>query len=195
MRCFIRYKDTARDLRCFSRMLISNVHKSIIVMNSLDTRFSKNVFEAVQKTRSTCFIGSKTTRLRLVVLNPIKHSCSFFKHYIKHWKISFLSMHRWSVSSLAALTPKLFWMSIWECIKSETHYIIRSYTRSLRSRWLSKPQIKSLVDWAKIKWFAPFFTSAQTGVHFIKMYTSPWKGCDKRRLRGRGSEACKRNQK
>ena len=102
-------------------------------------------------------------------------------------------MHRWSVSSLAALTPKLFWMSIWECIKSETHYIIRSYTRSLRSRWLSKPQIKSLVDWAKIKWFAPFFTSAQTGVHFIKMYTSPWKGCDKRRLRGRGSGACKRN--
>ena len=65
-------------------MLISNVHKSIIVMNSLDTRFSKNVFEAVQKTRSTCFIGSKTTRLHLVVLNPIKHSCSFFKHYEKH---------------------------------------------------------------------------------------------------------------
>ena len=63
-------------------MLISNVHKSIIVMNSLDTRFSKNVFEAVQKTRSMCFIGSKTTRLRLVVLNPIKHSCSFFKHYV-----------------------------------------------------------------------------------------------------------------
>ena len=72
---------------------------------------------------------------------------------------------------------------------------IRSYTRSLRSRWLSKPQIKSLVDWVKIKWFAPFFTSAQIGVHFIKMYTSPWKGCDKRRLRGRGSGACKRNQK
>ena len=38
-------------------------------MNSLDTRFSKNVFEAVQKTRSTCFI---------------KHSCSFFKHYIRN---------------------------------------------------------------------------------------------------------------
>ena len=36
-------------------MLISNVHKSIIVMNSLDTRFSRNVFEAVQKTCSTCF--------------------------------------------------------------------------------------------------------------------------------------------
>ena len=48
-------------------MLISNVHKSIIVMNSLDARFSKNIFEAVQKTRSMCFIGSKTTQLRLVV--------------------------------------------------------------------------------------------------------------------------------
>ena len=41
-------------------------------MNSLDTRFSRNVFEAVQKTRSTCFIASKTTRLHLVVLNPDK---------------------------------------------------------------------------------------------------------------------------
>ena len=64
-------------------MLISNVHKSIIVMNSIDTRFSRNIFEAVQNTRSTCFIGSKTTRLRIVVLNAIKHSCSFFKHYMK----------------------------------------------------------------------------------------------------------------
>ena len=52
-------------------MLISNVHKSIIAMNSLDARFSKNVFEAV-KTSSTCFMRSKITRLRLVVLNPIK---------------------------------------------------------------------------------------------------------------------------
>ena len=50
-------------------MLISNVHKS---MNSLDKRFSRNVFEAVQKPRSTCFMGSKTTRLRLVVLNRDK---------------------------------------------------------------------------------------------------------------------------
>ena len=41
-------------------------------MNSLDTRFSRNVFEAVQKTRSTCFIVYKTTRLCLVVLNPDK---------------------------------------------------------------------------------------------------------------------------
>ena len=56
-------------MRCFSRMLMSNVRKRIIVMNSLDTRFSRNVFEGVKKTRSTCFIGSKTT-------------CSFFKHYM-----------------------------------------------------------------------------------------------------------------
>ena len=41
-------------------------------MNSLDTRFSRDVLEAVQNTRSTCFIGSKTTPLRLVVLNPDK---------------------------------------------------------------------------------------------------------------------------
>ena len=68
-------------MRCFSRILISNVHKSIIVMNPIDTRFSRNVFEAVQTTRSMCFIGSKTTRQRLVVLNPIKHCCSFFQQY------------------------------------------------------------------------------------------------------------------
>ena len=47
------------------RMLISNVHKSIIVMNSLDARFS--TFPLFQ-----CFIGSKTTRLRLGVLKPDK---------------------------------------------------------------------------------------------------------------------------
>ena len=63
-------------------MQISNIHERIIVMKPIDTRFFKNVFEAVQRTRSTCFNGSKATRLRLVVLNPIKHSWSFFKHYI-----------------------------------------------------------------------------------------------------------------
>ena len=68
-------------MRCFSRMLISNVQKSIIVMNSIDTRFSRNVLEAVKRTCSTYFIGCITTRLRFVVLNSIKHSCSFFIHY------------------------------------------------------------------------------------------------------------------
>ena len=69
-------------------MQISNIHESIIVVKSIDTRFFRNVFEAVQKTRSTCFIGSKTTQLRLVVLNLIKHSCSFFKHYIKQFYVT-----------------------------------------------------------------------------------------------------------
>ena len=54
-------------------MQISNI---LIVMKSIGTRFFRNVFEA------RVFIGSKTTPLRLVVLNPIKHSCSFFKHYL-----------------------------------------------------------------------------------------------------------------
>ena len=29
-------------------MLISNVYKSVIVINSIETRFSRNVFEVVQ---------------------------------------------------------------------------------------------------------------------------------------------------
>ena len=32
-------------------MLIYNVHKSVIVINSIEKRLSRNVFEAVQKTR------------------------------------------------------------------------------------------------------------------------------------------------
>ena len=40
-------------------MLISNVHKSIIVMNSLDARFSKNVFEAVQNNSQHVFYRVK----------------------------------------------------------------------------------------------------------------------------------------
>ena len=39
------------------------------------------MFEAVHNTRSTCFIGFKNTRLRLVFLKPIKHCCSCFKQY------------------------------------------------------------------------------------------------------------------
>ena len=58
------------SMRFFSRMLIAKVHKSIIVMNSIGTRFSRNVFEAVQKPRRTCFIGFKITRR------------TFFKHYL-----------------------------------------------------------------------------------------------------------------
>ena len=68
-------------MACFFCMLIYFPHNLNLCSNSQETCFLRNVFEAVQKTRSTCFIGSKTTRLRLVVLNPTKHSYSFYKHY------------------------------------------------------------------------------------------------------------------
>ena len=58
------------------------IHEPNLCSDSQDTRFLWNVFEAVQKTRSTCFIGFKNTRLRLVFLNPIKHCCSCFKQYL-----------------------------------------------------------------------------------------------------------------
>ena len=46
-------------------MLISNVHRSMIVMNSLDARFSKNFFEAVQDSQATPrgFKSDKTLQL------------------------------------------------------------------------------------------------------------------------------------
>ena len=73
---------------CFSCMLISSPHKLKLCSDSQATCFLRNVFEAVQKSRSTSFIRSKTTRLRLMVLNPIKHSCSFFNHYLSLVSIS-----------------------------------------------------------------------------------------------------------
>ena len=48
-------------------MLISNIHKSIIVMNSLDTRFSKNVFEAVQKNSQLVFYWVKKLSARVLL--------------------------------------------------------------------------------------------------------------------------------
>ena len=49
-------------------MPIYKVHESVIIMNSIDARFSRNIYEVAQKPRSTYFIGAKTTRLRLMVL-------------------------------------------------------------------------------------------------------------------------------
>ena len=90
-------------MECFSHMLISNIHNSIIVVNSIDTRFSRNVFEAVQKTRSTRFIGSKTTRLCLVVLsNPIKHSCSFLTRECAHAHERVIAIMVFSLGRLVA---------------------------------------------------------------------------------------------
>ena len=51
--CEIWFSCILIYLKCFSRVLIFNVHKNIIVITSIDTRFSKNAFEAHQKTRST----------------------------------------------------------------------------------------------------------------------------------------------
>ena len=48
-------------------MLIFTSHNLNHCFESRGTRSFWNVFEAVQKTRSTCFIGSKTTRLRLIM--------------------------------------------------------------------------------------------------------------------------------
>ena len=70
----ILYIKNTDKAACFSCMQISLPHNLNLCSDSKDTRFFRTVFEAVQKTCSTCFIGAKTTRLRLVVLNPIKHS-------------------------------------------------------------------------------------------------------------------------
>ena len=51
----------------FSGLLLSNVHKSIIVMNSPDTRFSRNVFEAVQKLAAHVLSGLKPDKTLLLV--------------------------------------------------------------------------------------------------------------------------------
>ena len=58
-------------------MLISSSHNLNLCSDTQDTHFVWNVFEEVQITRNKCFIRSKTTRLHLVVLNPIKHSVRF----------------------------------------------------------------------------------------------------------------------
>ena len=52
-------------------------------MNSIVTRFSRNVFEAVQKTQ-----------------NPIKHSCLFFKHYINSAMAKFCAVALISIFTL-----------------------------------------------------------------------------------------------
>ena len=63
-------------------MLIFSPHKSNLCLESQETRFLWNIFEAVQETRSTCFIIIKTLGYASCFYTPIKHCCSFFKHYI-----------------------------------------------------------------------------------------------------------------
>ena len=62
-------------------MLIFSPHNSNLCLESQETRFLWNIFEAVQETRSTCFIGIKTLGYASCFYTPIKHCCSFFKHY------------------------------------------------------------------------------------------------------------------
>ena len=86
----------------FSCMLIFSPHNLNLCLESQETRFLWNIFEAVQNTRSTCFIGFKNTRLRLVFLNPIKHCCSCFKQYI--------SIYNLVCTSQACRQPCILWM-------------------------------------------------------------------------------------
>ena len=76
----LRISGWSQKVGVFSRILIRNGHKSIIVMNSTDTRFSRNVFEAVQKTRSTCFIRSKhsSSFLNITYLTKFKDKNSLY---------------------------------------------------------------------------------------------------------------------
>ena len=64
-------------------MFISSPHNLNLCSDFKTCAFCGMFLEPFKKTRNKCFIESKTTQLCLVVLNPIKHSCSFFKHYLK----------------------------------------------------------------------------------------------------------------
>ena len=67
-----------------------------VVTSSLEGYAFWGIFlKPFKKTRSTCFIGYKTIQLRLMVLNPIKHCCSFFKHYIITLLISNFEKYLW----------------------------------------------------------------------------------------------------
>ena len=52
----------------FFCMLIYNVHKSVIVINSIETHFSRNVLKSFNKLAVRVLSGYKATRLRLMAL-------------------------------------------------------------------------------------------------------------------------------
>ena len=71
--------------------------------------FLWNIFEAVRKTRSTCFIKIKTLGYTSCFYVPIKHCCSFFKHYINHAREEFGRFSEsvfWVSTSLLLLARK-----------------------------------------------------------------------------------------
>ena len=68
-------------------MLISNVHKSIIVMNSPDTRFSRNVFRSPSTNLAArVLLSLKPLAGAWFFSIPIKHCCLRFKHYNTYLK-------------------------------------------------------------------------------------------------------------
>ena len=85
MRC--HFAQRWNQISAASALVYVTLCLSIIVMNSLDSRFSRNVFEALHKTRRTCFIRSKTTRLRLGVSNPDKTLLLVFQTLHKDFSI------------------------------------------------------------------------------------------------------------
>ena len=71
-------KNTVADLEKF----LIGFYASNKVNYFADNLISWFFFEAVQKARTMCFIGSKTL-IGYRDFNPIKHYCSCFKHYMK----------------------------------------------------------------------------------------------------------------
>ena len=62
----------------FFHILISNVHNSVIVINSIETRFSRIVLEVMFNKLVAHVLAGVKSRAK------IKHCCSFIKHYIKY---------------------------------------------------------------------------------------------------------------
>ena len=62
----------------FFHILISNVHNSVIVINSIATRFSRIVLEVVFNKLVARVLAGVKSRAK------IKHCCSFIKHNIKY---------------------------------------------------------------------------------------------------------------
>ena len=64
---------------------------------SRGTHFLWNVFEAVQKTRSTCFIGSENTRLRFVFLSPDETPLLVFLTLPKFQQLAKVEIELWII--------------------------------------------------------------------------------------------------
>ena len=80
-------------VQCFSCMLISNVHRSIIVMNSLDTRFSRNEEEGRNWDRVETGrkwykkrAASERNKKTFTTLSHTKHKSAQMQEPPKHWK-------------------------------------------------------------------------------------------------------------